>query len=618
MQHFTVDGEQFRDLDHDGVLAPYEDWRLPSAARARDLLTRLSIEEKVGLLLHGTLQANGGPLGVLGIGSEYDLGLNETLIGQRHINSMITRLGLSPRELAEQNNAVQRIAACSRLGIPLTISTDPRHHVSAMTGSGVESGGFTIWPGPLGLAASRGSELVRAFGDQVRQEYRATGLHMALSPQADLATSPRWSRLNGTFGEDPGLVRQLVGAYIQGVQGGDGGLQNDSVAAVVKHWVGYGAAPDGFDGHNYYGRFSEFPGGAFDDHVQAFLDAFANHVAGVMPTYNILKDLVLQDAVIEQVGAGYSRELIAELLRGQHQFEGVVLSDWAITKDVTAACRSGEPKQSPVDVAMAWGVEDLSRVERFAKGLNAGLDQFGGEDDPEPFLRALDQGLIHEDRVDESAYRILLQKFELGLFEQPFVDPDQAEALVGNGEFAAVAREAAQRSFVFLKKPAEPLLSSQAKVYVRGYDQGVFKHRGLQTVDRVDVADVAIIKVATPNQMLHPSFFFGSRQHEGDLDFKDDDPELEALEALSASVPTIVVVEMDRPAVLSRINGLASVLVASFGGDIDALIDLLTGDVVDSGQLPYSLPASMDAVRCQTPDKPLDDPNPLYPFGYPA
>ena len=388
MEPFLVDGEQFRDLDHDGQLSPFEDWRLPPAARADDLIRRLSIEEQVGLLLHGSLPASDGPLAGLGVGRSYDLEAADMLI-RRGVTCMISRLTTSPRQFAAQNNAIQQLPAKTRFGIPVTISTDPPHHVGATLGAGVDATGFSEWPGTLGLAAVGDPGLVRRFGDVVRQEYRATGLHMSLAPQADLATSPRWSRIDGTFGEDPAAVRRLVGAYVEGVQGGRSGLGADSVAAVVKHWVGYGASPEGFDGHNHYGRFSSFPGGAFRDHVEAFLDAFAGNAAGVMPTYNILNGLVLYGVPVEEVGVGHCQELVSGLLRDGHGFAGLVLSDWAILRD---ACRTGMPPMGPQDIGMPWGVEDLEAAERCAKAIRAGVDQFGGEDDPRPILDALAPG----------------------------------------------------------------------------------------------------------------------------------------------------------------------------------------------------------------------------------
>jgi beta-glucosidase len=614
----TVDGLKFRDLDHDGALAPYEDWRLSATERARDLLGRLSLEEKVGLLLHGTVPATGEPLGALGWGPEYDLDKAEHLIVGRGVNSMITRLALEPRALAAQNNAIQKVAAGGRFGIPVTVSTDPRHHYNPTFGASVAGTGFSQWPGTLGFAALGDSELVYRFGDVMRQEYRATGIHMALSPQADLATSPRWARIDGTFGEDPGLVRRLVGAYVAGAQGGADGLAANGVAAIVKHWVGYGASEDGFDGHNYYGRFSTFPGGAFDAHVDAFLDAFANRVAGVMPTYNILKGLALNGEVIEQVGGGYSRELLIDLLRGKHNYQGLVLSDWAIAKDVNEACRTGQPRQTPRDISMAWGVEDLTLAERFAKGINAGLDQFGGEDEPEPLLDAIATGLLSEERVNQSAQRVLEQKFQLGLFENPYVDEDVAAESVGSAATLARGFDAQCRSMVVLERPDHSLVSEKDSVYLKGIESTPFVDAGMRIVEDIKQATVAVVKLNSPSQLLHPNFFFGSFQKEGDLDLKEADESYLELKRISDLLPTIVVMEMDRPPILGNLQEKAAAMLAVFGVSDEAIVSVLMDSSQAAGKLPYALPGSMESVLAQSPDKPLDDPSPLYPLGYVA
>ncbi len=231
------EGEWFRDLDHDGQVSPYEDWRLPVEVRARDLVGRMTLAEKVGLMLHGTFPAS-GPFGMLGYGPVYDTAAAERLILGAGVTCGITRLALPPADFATQNNALQTIAARGRLGIPLTISTDPRHHFKATAGASNAAVGFSQWPETLGLAAIDDVGLVRRFGEIVRQEYRAVGITMALSPQADLATSPMWPRIDGTFGEDPTRVRAMVGAYVEGLQGGRSGVTPSGVAAVVKHWVG--------------------------------------------------------------------------------------------------------------------------------------------------------------------------------------------------------------------------------------------------------------------------------------------------------------------------------------------------------------------------------------------
>ena len=608
-------GEWFRDLDHDGQVSPYEDWRLPVEVRARDLLGRMTPAEKVGLMLHGTLPAS-GPFGMLGYGPAYDLAAAERLILGAGVTCAITRLALPPAAFAAQNNALQTLAARGRLGIPLTISTDPRHHFKSTAGASQGAVGFSQWPETLGLAAIDDVDLVRRFGEIVRQEYRAVGITMALSPQADLATSPMWPRIDGTFGEDPVRVRAMVGAYVEGLQGGRSGLTPTGVAAVVKHWVGYGASEEGFDGHNHYGRYSAFPGGAFDAHVDAFRDALAFRVSGVMPTYNILRGVTVDGRPVEQVGAGFSRRLLTDLLRGTHGFDGVILSDWAISKDCNTACRTGQPPQQPADIAMSWGVEDLPAVERIALGVNAGLDQFGGENDPSLLLQALREGRISQARIDQSVLRILKQKFELGLFDHPFVDADEAARIVGSPPFRTAGEQAQRQSLVRLKRGPGPDLRPGDRVLLRGLPDAALVGRGVTVVSDPAQATVALVRLSAPFQRLHPTYFFGSRQHEGDLDFKPDDPDLMALKALPPGLRLIVVAHLDRPAVLTEIEALATDLVLDFGASDAAILDVLTGQSACRGRTPFSLPRSMDHVRRRHWDRPGDDRDPLHPMGY--
>src|SRR4051794_17036010 len=336
-------GLRFRDLDGNGVVDPYEDWRLSPAERARDLVGRMTLEEKAGMMMHGTARSV-GPAGVAGVGTGYDTAVTSRLIRDVGVNSFITRLGGDPRNLAAQNNSLQEIAEATRLGIPLTISTDPRNHFQYVLGASVQSGRFSQWPETLGFAAMGDPALVRRFADIARQEYRAVGIEETLSPQADLATEPRWSRINGTFGEDADLARKLVEAYVEGFQHGRNGVDPVGVVAVVKHWVGYGAQKNGLDSHSSYGKFADFTAGDLDLHVRPFRGAFAANVGGVMPTYSILEGERLDGRPLEPVGAGFNRQLLTDLLRRRYGFSGVILTDWAITNDCSELCRNGSPQ----------------------------------------------------------------------------------------------------------------------------------------------------------------------------------------------------------------------------------------------------------------------------------
>ncbi|WP_343715565.1 glycoside hydrolase family 3 N-terminal domain-containing protein, partial [Inquilinus sp.] len=273
-------GFQYRDLNRNGRLDPYEDRRLPAALRVQDLVRRMTLEEKAGAMIHATAASTA-------TGDGWTEESLQALVGGNHVAALISRLSGSAEAQAQAANRAQEIAESTRLGIPVLISSDPRNHFQYVAGASVENTAFSQWPETTGLAAIGDAGLVRRFGDIARQEYRAIGLQETLSPQADLSTEPRWPRINGTFGEDPQLARRMVDAYVSGFQNGGRGLNPGSVVTVVKHWVGYGAQVDGFDAHNYYGQNLTFPAGRFGDHIVPFLGAFAANAAGIMPTYAV-------------------------------------------------------------------------------------------------------------------------------------------------------------------------------------------------------------------------------------------------------------------------------------------------------------------------------------------
>jgi len=618
------DGLRFRDLNRNGTLDPYEDWRLTPDARARDLVARMTLEEKAGTMMHGTARSV-GPLGVAGVGVQYDTAASRLLIDSARVTSMITRLGGPPAALAAASNALQQIAEGTRLGIPVTISTDPRNHFQFVLGASVTAGQFSQWPETLGFAALGDTALMRRFGDVARQEYRAVGIQMALSPQADLATEPRWSRINGTFGEDAALAGSLVRAYVEGFQHGAAGVDSAGVATIVKHWVGYGAAKLGYDSHNYYGRFATYPTQNLAYHVRPFVGAFDAHVAGVMPTYSILEGAKWKGRPIEQVGAGYNHQLLTDILRGEYGFKGIVLTDWAITNDCSALCRQGVPageRPTFANVAMPWGVEDIPMRARFVKAVLAGVDQFGGTERADMLIDAVRAGELTESRLDSSVARILAQKFALGIFENPYVDPTAAARLVGSDAFRAMGLEAQRRSLVLLENKGTilPLRAPQGKptlrVFLLGVTPDAATAEGWTVVDDAKDADIAIVRLAAPHETLHPGYVFGAMQHEGSLAFRDGDPDYEAFKRVSAIVPTVVTVYLDRPAILTPIRDRTRALIANFGVSDAALLDVLAGKAKPEGKLPFELPSSMKAVEAQRSDVAHDSVNPLYRFGF--
>jgi len=609
----------YRDLNHNGTRDPYENSALPVSARIDDLLGRMTLEEKVALMLHGTLAAENGQR--IGVGSAYDKPAAQALL-ERGVNSFITRLSPDARSFARENNAIQKMAEATRLGIPATISTDPRNHFQVTVGVSSASGGFSQWPETLGLAAIGDEKLVERFGKLVAAEYRAVGIHMALSPQADLYTEPRWARGVATFGSDPATVSRLAGAYVRGFQGSAKGLTKSGVATVAKHWVGYGAEPEGFDGHNYYGRIAKLDNASFARHVAAFDGALAANTAGIMPTYVITQGVTINGKPLPQVGAGISKPLIEGLLRKTKKFGGIVISDWGITNTCPQQC-SAPTAENPQGyaIAMPWGVENLSEEERYALGANAGIDQFGGVDNPAPLLAAIRSGKLSVARVNEAARRVLKLKFDLGLFDNPYVSEEQAAKIIGDPVTQAEADKAQRAAQVLLENKGNLLpLAPSRKVWLSGVSADVARAGGMTVVDSLDKADVALVRVATPFEVLHPHHFFGSRQHEGRLDFRADDAATKTVAMAAAKVPTIVAVDLDRPAVLTLLKDTAlrdksGALYGLFGASDAVLVDLVTGKAKSRGHLPFELPSSARAVEQQHPGRSDDSVAPLYKRG---
>lgn len=262
--------------------APYQNPALPIEERVADLLSRMTLEEKAGQLFHNMIQP--GPDGSLsGPVPEMDiLDTRELLEGKQMTHFNMIGPVADPRLVATWHNALQQhVLDHTRLGIPVTLATDPRHHLSPgdNVGTGFRSGALSRWPETFAFGALRDPALVRAFADCVRREYLAVGLRVALHPQADLATEYRWARVASTFGEDANLAADLVAAYIEGLQGplrrGSAGDGRDSVSTMTKHFPGAGPEMDGEDSHFVYGKEQVYPGDNFEYHLEPFRKAIA-------------------------------------------------------------------------------------------------------------------------------------------------------------------------------------------------------------------------------------------------------------------------------------------------------------------------------------------------------
>jgi beta-glucosidase len=599
---FLTEGDlTFRDLNKNGRLDPYEDRRRPIGERVEDLLSRMTLEEKAGMMFYTAIGMN--PDGSLLEGSG-TFGPSQT--SEPVVNRLINHFNVydvaAPKQMAEWYNRLQKLAERTRLGIPVTIASDPRHAYTQNPATSMMAGKFSQWPEPLGLAATRDPALVEEFGDIARQEYLAVGIRTALHPMADLATEPRWARINGTFGEDAELASQMVSAYIKGFQGDT--LGAESVSCMTKHFPGGGPQKDGEDPHFAYGKEQIYPGDNWNYHLIPFEAAFAAGTAQIMPYYGMPVGLP-----IEKVGFGFNKDVITGLLRQTYRFDGVVCTDWSLLTPVMDSGRE-------LIEAKCWGVEDLSVDERAKKAIDAGVDQFGGEACPEVIVRLVRSGQIDEARIDESVRRLLRDKFRLGLFDDPYVDPAAAETIVGDDTFRE-AGELAQRKSIVLLKNAEPPqgmalpIGGRPKIYLENVDPEIASEYG-QVVDDVQDADVAILRLSTPYEPREG--FLDRHFHAGDLAFAGK--EKAHLLDIMERVPTIVDIYLDRPAVIPEIAERSAGLLADFGASDAAVLDVIFGRFTPSAKLPFEMPSSMDAVRKQKEDVPYDSENPLFPYGH--
>lgn len=664
----SVQGRAFKDLNRNGELDPYENWRRPAYERAVDLASRLTIEEIAGLMLYSAHQA---------VPSDQLTEAQKKFLSEDNLRAVLVTTVESPEVAARWNNNVQAFVEALGKGIPANNSSDPRNETSATAEFNAGSGGkISLWPSPLGLAATFDPDLVRLFGNIASKEYRALGIATALSPQIDLATEPRWNRFNGTFGEDPNLDTDLARAYVDGFQTTDGsrdGWGTESVNAMVKHWPSGGPEEGGRDAHFNYGKYAVYPGGNFKTHLQAFtkgafrLRGKTGSATAVMPYYTISYGI---DPEGNNVGNNYSHYLITDLLRDRYGFEGVVCTDWG----VTANNRSIESFDGK-----CWGRETLSVAERHYEVLKAGVDQFGGNNDMGPVLEAYRMWVrdfgedAARERFEQSAVRLLMNVFRTGLFENPYVDPATASAVVGNAGFMQEGYQAQLRSVVMLKNHAQALpqksgQEGKQKVFVPKRHYPAFAGRfGLfgahpdywdwpvdrklveqyyEWTDNPAEADFALVLIQEPYsgtgysmkdrenggngyvpislQYLpytadfaraeslaggDPKENFTNRSYRGKTIKTDNEDDLVLVRdarRLMGDKPVVVVISATRPFVPAEFEPYADAILVHFGVQNQAVLDLVSGKAEPKGLLPMQLPADMRTVEEQQEDVPHD------------
>ena len=600
----TVDGFTFRDLNKNGKLDVYEDSRADLNSRIEDLTKQMNLEEKSGLMFitMAAMESDGSLSNKTSLFTPFSLMLesNASMVANKKMNHFNTLQSPSPEAMIQWNNNIQKLAERTRLGIPVTLATDPRHGVPNAPGSSIYTSFYSKWCSPPGFAAVGDTILAREFGDIARQEYLATGFRMTLSPMADLATEPRWARINGTFGEDAELSAKITKAYILGFQGDSIGHQ--SVECMVKHFAGGGPQKDGIDAHFPPGK-QAYKGNNFEYHLIPFVKgAFAAHVTQIMPYYGVPVGQTSED-----VGFSYNKDIVTGLLRGKYHYDGVVCTDWGLVSDYSFMGIMIKP-------AAAHGVENLTKEQRVAKIINAGCDMFGGELIPEVVIDLVKSGQIKEERIDSSVKRILKEKFRLGLFDNPYLNPDVIKIL-GNEQFMEKGRESQRRSLVLLKNENNILpLKPTTKVYLQGFNQEESQKYASVTTANAQDADVILLKLNTPHWGHKGKYFLENIFHQGRLDFPNE--EKAKLLKLIQSKPTITVMNLERPAVFPEINGASKGVIGDFSSQDDIILDLIFGKFKPGGKLPFELPSSMEAVEKQKEDVPHDSENPLYHFGY--
>ena len=595
------EGNKYRDLNRNGKIDIYEDKNFSAERRVIDLLSKMSIEEKVGQMFHPPISLKGGAISEIinlatGKGDS-----TESLILNKHISHFNLYGSPSPLELAKKLNYFQRIAEKSRLAIPLTISSDPIHEVPR--GGGVAAfslKGFSKWPSQLGFASTRDSQIIKEFAEIAGQEYLAVGIRTALHPMSDLATEPRWARNFGTFGSNADLSSEFTKAYMDGFQGKS--IDKKSILTMVKHFPGGGPQEDGLDPHLYSGRNQIYPGNNFSYHLKPFEEAINNGLKVIMPYYGIPID-----QTSENVAMAYNKDILTDLLREKLGFQGVICTDWGII--------SGRH----------WGVDDLSLKERYKKSIDAGVDQYGGESSPKYILELIKDNEITEERINFSVKKILMNKFELGLFDDPFVNEQSVINKVGIQSYIDKGILAQKKSVVLLKNDEDDNqnvlpLSKNIKVFSDGFDTSILKNY-CEITDNPKESDFILLQLRTvfngnqPSGIDRPIDNFLSKMFPNN-DLNYDNEILAKIKKYSSTSKLITIVDLNRPAILSEIEKLSHGLIGVFGVFDEVVLEIIFGDFNPMGKLPFDIPSSMKEVNEQLSDVPDDTRNPIFRYGH--
>lgn len=618
-----VDGFQFKDLNKDGELNPYEDWRLTAVDRAADLLSKMSLEQKAGfMIISSTRMENDWSFQRPETNDPIASGFNEKDlvrdvnmftrkplpfpnmlmagttkdVTQFHKRHFILRANPPAKVIAEWANNLQALCESDGLGIPAIITSNPRNHITidAALGLGLGKTAFSQWPGELGLAAMRDFAAVREFADIARQEWLSVGLRKGYMYMADLATEPRWQRTEGTFGEDADLAAKVTREIVLGFQGEE--LSSTSIALTTKHFPGGGSAEDGQDPHFDWGKREVFEAGMFDNNLIPFKAAIDAGTSSIMPYYSYPVN-----TKYPELGYAFNKEVLQGLLRGELGFKGIINSD-----------------TGPIDM-MPWGVEELSVQQRYKLAIEAGINIFSGTADPTQLIETLKKHPELMPMVDNSVQLLLEEKFRLGLFENPYVNPESASETAGKQGFQDRADIAMRKSIVLLRnenvedKAILPLVAS-TKVYFEilsdsPAEEGPRIYQSEQSsgqielVDTPDQADVVLLWLIPKGQSLFQSD--GSAIH---VNLSSNKINTDYVNTLTKEKNTILVVNYTNPWAIDEVynnttTNIKSIL-ATFGTTPEAILDIVTGQFKPKGKMPFSTPASDAQAQSQKSDLP--------------
>jgi beta-glucosidase len=531
-----------------------------------------------------------------------DITIAKDFIGNRKINHLILRDNLTSYQTADRANKYQEIAEGTRLGIPLVMTSNPRNHVGALQfGISEASGKFSLWPGSLGLAAANDPALVRQFAEIARKEWRSAGIQKIYGYQIEIASEPRWRRISGTFGEGTELNAAIARELVLGFQGEK--LGSESVAQTVKHFPGDGAVNKGFDPHGKIGEWAVYPtaGSLFKYQLPPFQAAIDAGASSIMSYYNRPSNAMSVQQLgepFEEVAGAYNKAFITDLL-DEMGFKGYVNSD------------------SGMLAGMAFGMEEFTLEQRYQKAIRAGLNIFSDVNNPQPLIDTVNHGLLTEEELNPSVSQLLFETFELGLFENPYVDPDLAQQIADDPTSQAIADKAHLRSIVLMRNDSKLLPLSDSNVTTKKLYIEVFNGNSsvtrttdlkkmirqydptVQIVENLEDADEALVW-ALPSTYQAPT-----NPEEVSIELNTNTGiNVDRIKAIEAAVPTILAINMTNPWVIEQIEPGAKAVVATFDVNAEALIDVLRGRFNPTGKLPLTIPKDEDAVKKNASDVP--------------